>query len=176
MLGRALTLVESNAARHRARAEALLTRLMPSTGRALRVGLITLAVVQMLLAAPLVLFGRDAGAPIHLAREIGSFDLALAIGFFIVGWRPARAWARVKSAVTGAPSKVPLTRQVPSTAARSSVSPKVKPPFWSRPQPKFGLARNAKARAARTVRTASGQTRAQNAQLVQLAASMSATG
>lgn len=60
--------------------------------QALRVGLITLAVVQMLLAAPLVLFGRDAGAPVHLAREIGSFDLALAIGFFFVGWRPARAY------------------------------------------------------------------------------------
>ena len=60
--------------------------------QALRIGLITLAVVQMLLAAPVLLFGRDAGAPIHLAREIGSFDFALAIGFFFVGWRPARAY------------------------------------------------------------------------------------
>ena len=60
--------------------------------QALRIGLITLAVVQMLLAAPLLLFGRDAGAPVHLAREIGSFDFALAIGFFFVGWRPARAY------------------------------------------------------------------------------------
>ncbi len=60
--------------------------------QALRIGLITLAVVQMLLAAPMLLFGRDAGAPIHLAREIGSFDFALAVGFFFVGWRPARAY------------------------------------------------------------------------------------
>jgi predicted anti-sigma-YlaC factor YlaD len=60
--------------------------------QALRIGLITLAVVQMLLAAPVLLFGRDAGAPIHLAREIGSFDFALAVGFFFVGWRPARAY------------------------------------------------------------------------------------
>jgi predicted anti-sigma-YlaC factor YlaD len=60
--------------------------------QALRIGLVTLAVVQMLLAAPLLLFGRDAGAPIHLAREIGSFDFALAVGFFFVGWRPARAY------------------------------------------------------------------------------------
>jgi predicted anti-sigma-YlaC factor YlaD len=60
--------------------------------QALRVGLITLALVQMLLAAPMVLFGSDAGAPIHLAREIGSFDFALAVGFFFVGWRPARAY------------------------------------------------------------------------------------
>jgi predicted anti-sigma-YlaC factor YlaD len=60
--------------------------------QALRIGLITLAVVQMLLALPVLLFGRDAGAPIHLAREIGSFDFALAVGFFFVGWRPARAY------------------------------------------------------------------------------------
>ena len=60
--------------------------------QALRIGLITLAVVQMLLAAPLLIFGRDTGAPIHLAREIGSFDFALAVGFFFVGWRPARAY------------------------------------------------------------------------------------
>jgi predicted anti-sigma-YlaC factor YlaD len=60
--------------------------------QALRIGLITLAVVQMLLAMPVLLFGRDAGAPIHIAREIGSFDFALAVGFFFVGWRPARAY------------------------------------------------------------------------------------
>ena len=60
--------------------------------QALRVGLITLAVVQMLLAIPVLLFGRDAGAPVHVAREIGSFDFALAVGFFFVGWRPARAY------------------------------------------------------------------------------------
>lgn len=60
--------------------------------KALRAGLITLAVVQMLLAVPVLLFGRDAGAPIHIAREIGSFDFALAVGFFFVGWRPAWAY------------------------------------------------------------------------------------
>jgi predicted anti-sigma-YlaC factor YlaD len=60
--------------------------------QALRAGLITLAVVQMLLAIPVLLFGRDAGAPVHIAREVGSFDFALAVGFFFVGWRPARAY------------------------------------------------------------------------------------
>ena len=59
--------------------------------QALRVGLIALAAVQLLLAVPVLLFGRDA-APVHLAREIGSFDVALAVGFFFVGWRPARAY------------------------------------------------------------------------------------
>jgi predicted anti-sigma-YlaC factor YlaD len=60
--------------------------------QALRAGLIALAVVQMLLALPVLLFGRDAGAPVHIAREVGSFDFALAVGFFFVGWRPARAY------------------------------------------------------------------------------------
>jgi predicted anti-sigma-YlaC factor YlaD len=60
--------------------------------QALRAGLIALAVVQMLLALPVLLLGRDSGAPVHIAREVGSFDFALAVGFFFVGWRPARAY------------------------------------------------------------------------------------
>jgi predicted anti-sigma-YlaC factor YlaD len=59
---------------------------------ALRGGLIALAVVQMLLALPVLLLGRDAGAPVHIAREVGSFDFALGVGFLFVGWRPARAY------------------------------------------------------------------------------------
>ena len=31
-------------------------------------------------------------APVHIAREVGSFDFALAVGFLFVGWRPARAY------------------------------------------------------------------------------------
>ncbi|HYH50168.1 MAG TPA: hypothetical protein VEG38_11540 [Acidimicrobiia bacterium] len=58
----------------------------------LRAGLIALAVVQMFLALPVLLFGRDPDAPVHIARELGSFDFALAVGFFFVGWRPARAY------------------------------------------------------------------------------------
>lgn len=60
--------------------------------QALRGGLIALAVVQMLLALPVLLLGRDSGAPVHIAREVGSFDFALAVGFFFVGWRPVRAY------------------------------------------------------------------------------------
>jgi predicted anti-sigma-YlaC factor YlaD len=59
--------------------------------QALRGGLIALAVVQMLLALPVLLLGRDSGAPVHIAREVGSFDFALAVGFFFAGWRPGRA-------------------------------------------------------------------------------------
>lgn len=60
--------------------------------QALRAGLIALAVVQMVLALPVLLFGREAGASVHIAREIGSFDFALAVGFLFVGWRPVRAY------------------------------------------------------------------------------------
>jgi predicted anti-sigma-YlaC factor YlaD len=60
--------------------------------QALRAGLIALAVVQVVLALPVLLLGRDAGAPVHVAREVGSFDFALAVGFLFVGWRPARAY------------------------------------------------------------------------------------
>jgi predicted anti-sigma-YlaC factor YlaD len=45
----------------------------------------------MILALPVLLFGREAGASVHIAREIGSFDFALAVGFLFVGWRPVRA-------------------------------------------------------------------------------------
>ena len=60
--------------------------------QALRAGLISVAVVQMLLALPVFLLGRGSGAPIHIAREVGSFDFAVAVGFFFVGLRPARAY------------------------------------------------------------------------------------
>jgi predicted anti-sigma-YlaC factor YlaD len=40
---------------------------------------------------PDFLFG-DGGAPLHLARELGSFDLALAVGFLFTAWRPIRAY------------------------------------------------------------------------------------
>jgi len=68
--------------------------------QALRGGLIALAIVQMVLALPVLLFGRDAGAPVHIAREVGSFDFALAVGFLFVGWRPARAYGMLPLVAT----------------------------------------------------------------------------
>jgi predicted anti-sigma-YlaC factor YlaD len=57
-----------------------------------RATLVTIAVVQVALAVPALLFGVDGGAPIHIAREVGSFDVALAAGFVFCAWRPARAY------------------------------------------------------------------------------------
>jgi predicted anti-sigma-YlaC factor YlaD len=55
-----------------------------------RVALLTLGLAQLLLAIP-DLLGSDEGAPIHIAHEVGSWDVALAIGFIFVAWRPLRA-------------------------------------------------------------------------------------
>lgn len=59
-----------------------------------RAGLAALGIVQLLLAVP-VLLGSEPGAGVHVAREMGSFDVALAVGFLFAAWRPARAWGMV---------------------------------------------------------------------------------
>ena len=60
-----------------------------------QVGLATLGTLQLLLAVPVLLFGSEPGAGVHVAREMGSFDVALAVGFLFAAWRPARAWGMV---------------------------------------------------------------------------------
>jgi predicted anti-sigma-YlaC factor YlaD len=58
--------------------------------RDLRIALAVLAGLVAALALPAPLFGDDAGTPPHLARELGSFQVALAVGFLLVAWRPRR--------------------------------------------------------------------------------------
>ncbi len=65
----------------------------PGRGRRLadiRVGLAVVALLQLVLAVP-PLLGLEAGASVHVARELGSFDAALAVGFLVCAWQPARA-------------------------------------------------------------------------------------
>lgn len=57
-----------------------------------RWGLFIVALTQLVLAGPPLLLGEDAGATVHVARELGAFDLALAIGLLVAAWQPARAW------------------------------------------------------------------------------------
>lgn len=57
---------------------------------ALRLGLVAVGLVQLLAALPALLLGEDAGLPVHAARHIGSFDAAVAVGFLVAAWRPAR--------------------------------------------------------------------------------------
>ena len=56
----------------------------------LRAGLAAVAVVQILIALPALILGDDAGLPAHTARHLGSFAVALGIGFLVAAWRPER--------------------------------------------------------------------------------------
>jgi predicted anti-sigma-YlaC factor YlaD len=60
------------------------------TQHALRWILFAIAVTQIAVAIPALLFGSDAGLPVHAARHIGSFDVALGVGFLFAAWRPSR--------------------------------------------------------------------------------------
>lgn len=56
-----------------------------------RAMLVAVAVAQVAVTVPALVFGSDRGVPIHVAHEMGSFDIALAVGFLVAAWRPARA-------------------------------------------------------------------------------------
>jgi predicted anti-sigma-YlaC factor YlaD len=56
----------------------------------LRLGLVVVGIAQLALAVPGLVYGTDEGAPIHIAHEVGSWDLALAIAFVFAAWRPLR--------------------------------------------------------------------------------------
>jgi predicted anti-sigma-YlaC factor YlaD len=60
------------------------------TQLALRWILALLAFVQISVAVPALILGSDAGLPVHTARHLGSFDVALAVGFLFAAWRPSR--------------------------------------------------------------------------------------
>jgi predicted anti-sigma-YlaC factor YlaD len=60
------------------------------TERVLRWVLVAIAVAQIAIAVPALLLGTDANLPVHTARHIGSFDVALGVGFLFAAWRPSR--------------------------------------------------------------------------------------
>jgi predicted anti-sigma-YlaC factor YlaD len=62
----------------------------PETNLALRWILVAIAVAQIAVAIPALVFGSDAGLPVHAARHIGSFDVALGVGFLYAAWKPSR--------------------------------------------------------------------------------------
>lgn len=59
---------------------------------AARWALLTVALTQLVLAIPGLLFGDGTNAAGHVARELGSFDVALAVGLLVAAFQPARAW------------------------------------------------------------------------------------
>lgn len=63
----------------------------------LRWALAVSALAQLFLALPLLFSGI--GDTVHVSREMASFDLAIAVGYLFVAWRPARAAALMPVAV-----------------------------------------------------------------------------
>jgi predicted anti-sigma-YlaC factor YlaD len=59
----------------------------------LRWCLALVALVQLGMAVPALVLGDDAGIPPHIARHLGSFTVALAVGLLVVAWQPRRASA-----------------------------------------------------------------------------------
>lgn len=56
-----------------------------------RWALFVVALTQIVLAGP-ALLGDEVGATVHVSRELGAFDIALAVGLLVAAWQPARAW------------------------------------------------------------------------------------
>jgi predicted anti-sigma-YlaC factor YlaD len=62
----------------------------PDANAALRWILVAIGIAQIAIAIPALIFGTDAGLPVHTARHIGSFDVALGVGFLYAAWKPSR--------------------------------------------------------------------------------------
>ena len=58
---------------------------------AARYVLLAVALTQLVVALPALVLGHDPGASTHVAREMGSFDVALGFGLLVAAWQPARA-------------------------------------------------------------------------------------
>jgi predicted anti-sigma-YlaC factor YlaD len=56
-----------------------------------RLGLAAVALLQLVVTVPPLILGSDRDAPMHIAHEMGAFDMALAIGFLAAAWRPVHA-------------------------------------------------------------------------------------
>jgi predicted anti-sigma-YlaC factor YlaD len=65
-------------------------RARPARERVLRVVLVAVGLMLIVAAVPALVLGDDADLPVHAARHLGSFDLALAVGFLFAAWRPSR--------------------------------------------------------------------------------------
>jgi predicted anti-sigma-YlaC factor YlaD len=67
---------------------------MPDTIRhAARLMLAWVASVELAFALPALILGDSTGATAHVARHLGSFDVAIAAGLLYAAWRPQRALA-----------------------------------------------------------------------------------
>lgn len=62
----------------------------PASTQGLRLGVALLGFFQLGLSIPALILGSDAGLPVHQARHLGSFGVALGVGLLVAAWRPER--------------------------------------------------------------------------------------
>jgi len=123
----------------------------PTSLTAARTGLLIVACAQLALSVPVLVFGQDNSAPLHVAHEMGSFDLAVAVGFLVAVRRPGRAMG-MASLVGAAAGLLVLTAVVDLVAGRTDLADEVPhllvvvgwlllrrlasivPPTWERPR------------------------------------------
>jgi hypothetical protein len=120
-----------------------------------RLGLVVAAMAQLALCGPVLLYGHDRSAPVHVAHEIGSFEVAVAIGFLVAARRPGRAMGMLS--LTGvAAGLLVLTAALDLLAGRTNLADEaphlivvagwlllrrlatVAPPTWERPLTALG--------------------------------------
>jgi predicted anti-sigma-YlaC factor YlaD len=87
----------------------------------IRGGLVTVALAQIAVTVPALIFGTDRDAPIHVAHEMGSFDMALAVGFLAAAWAPTRAQG-MRTLVGAAALLLVVTATIDLIAGRTSLS------------------------------------------------------
>ncbi len=86
-----------------------------------RGALALVAVGQLVVTIPPLLYGNDHEAPMHVAHELGAFDMALAVGFLVAALRPARAQG-MRALVGCAALLLVATAVVDLVAGRTTVS------------------------------------------------------
>lgn len=93
----------------------------PATRRAWpRYVLLWLGLTQLVLAVP-ALAGDGRGASAHVARELGSWDVALAVGLLVAFWQPRRAAGLLPFALALAGATV-LTATIDIVTGRAPLS------------------------------------------------------
>lgn len=56
-----------------------------------RYALLAVGLTQLVLAVPALFLATDPATPVHVTREMGAFELALAVGLLSAAWRPRLA-------------------------------------------------------------------------------------
>jgi hypothetical protein len=98
-----------------------------------RWALFVVALTQLVLAGPALLLGEDTGATIHVAREVGSFGVALAVGLLVAAWQPARAWGLLPLATSSTVEPRPSARRTTCSRWRGWPSSGSSPATRGRP-------------------------------------------